>query len=59
LLATAEPEAMKEILKNVPYTVIGKVGGDALEIKGNDFEISLSSKEILEAYGSLTRFMIE
>jgi phosphoribosylformylglycinamidine synthase len=59
LLATAEPEAMQEILKDVPYTVIGKVGGDALEIKGTDFEISLSLKEILEAYGSLTRFMIE
>lgn len=58
LLATAEPEAVQEILKNVPHTVIGKVGGNTLEIKGKDFEISLSQKEISEAYGSLTRFMM-
>jgi len=58
LLATGEPEAVQEILKNVPYTIIGKVGGKALEIKGKDFEISLPIKEISEAYGSLTRFMV-
>ena len=58
LLATGEPEAVQEILKDVPHTIIGKVGGNALEIKGKDFEISLSLKEISEAYGSLTRFMM-
>jgi len=58
LLATAEPEAVQKILKDVPHTVIGKVGGNTLEIKGKDFEISLSLKEISEAYGSLTRFMM-
>lgn len=58
LLATGEPEVVQEILKNVPHTIIGKVGGKALEIKGKDFEISLSIKEISEAYGSLTRFMV-
>jgi phosphoribosylformylglycinamidine synthase len=59
LLATSEPEALQEILKDIPHTIIGKVGGNALEIKGRDFEVSLSQKEILEAYGSLTRFMME
>lgn len=59
ILATAEPEAVQEILKDVPHKVIGKVEGNNLEIKGEDFEISLSQKEILEAYGSLTRFMME
>ena len=58
LLTTGEPEAVQEILKNVPYTIIGKVGSKALEIKGKDFEISLPIKEISEAYGSLTRFMV-
>ncbi len=59
LLATAEPEAVQKILEAIPCTVIGKVGGDVLEIRGKDFEISLSLEEILEAYGSFTRFMIE
>ncbi len=58
LLATAEPESVKEILKDVPHKVIGKVEGNTLDIKGKDFEISLSLKEISEAYGSLTRFMM-
>jgi phosphoribosylformylglycinamidine synthase len=58
LLATAEPEGVQEILKDIPHTIIGKVEGDTLEIKGTDFEISLSQKEISEAYGSLTRFMM-
>ncbi|MGV8076046.1 MAG: phosphoribosylformylglycinamidine synthase subunit PurL [Methanosarcina sp.] len=58
LLATAEPEYVQEILKDVPYIVIGKVGGNTLEIKGKDFEISLPQKEISEAYSSLTRFMM-
>jgi phosphoribosylformylglycinamidine synthase len=59
LLATAEPEVVREILEAVPCTVIGKVGGDVLEIRGKDFDISLSLEEILEAYGSFTRFMVE
>ena len=59
LLATSEPEAVQEILKDVPHTIIGKVGGNTLEIKGRDFEISLSQKEIIETYSSLTRFMME
>jgi phosphoribosylformylglycinamidine (FGAM) synthase-like enzyme len=58
LLATSEPDAVQEILKDVPHITIGKVGGNALEIKGRDFEISLSQKELSEAYGSLTRFMM-
>jgi phosphoribosylformylglycinamidine synthase subunit PurL len=58
LLATSELDAVQEILKDVPHITIGKVGGNALEIKGRDFEISLSQKEISEAYGSLTRFMM-
>ncbi|MDI9395179.1 MAG: phosphoribosylformylglycinamidine synthase subunit PurL [Euryarchaeota archaeon] len=58
LLATAEPEAVQEILKGVPHAVIGKVGGNTLEIKGRDFKISLSLGEIKEAYGSLTRLMM-
>lgn len=59
LLATSEPETVGEILKDIPYAVIGKVEGNSLEIKGKDFEFSLSLKEISEAYGSLTRFMME
>jgi len=58
LFATAEPEALQEILKDIPHATIGKVEGDTLEIKGKDFEISLSQKEISDAYGSLTRFMM-
>ncbi|MGB9938860.1 phosphoribosylformylglycinamidine synthase subunit PurL [Methanosarcina sp.] len=58
LLATCEPEPVLEILKNVPYIIIGNVGGSSLNVKGKDFEISLSLKEISDAYGSLTRFMI-
>jgi phosphoribosylformylglycinamidine synthase subunit PurL len=58
LLATGEPEAVLEILKNVPHTIIGKAEGNSLEIKGKDFEISISLKEITDAYGSLTRFMM-
>ena len=58
LLATNEPEAVLEILKDVPHIIIGKVGGNSLRIKGKDFEISLSFKEISDAYGSLTRFMM-
>ena len=46
LLATGEPDAVLEILKDVPHSIIGKVGGNSLEIKGRDFEISLSQKEI-------------
>lgn len=58
LLATSEPEAVLEILKDVPYKIIGNVGGNSLEVKGKDFEISLFLKEISDAYGSLTRFMM-
>lgn len=58
LLATDEPEAVLEILKDVPHIIIGKVGGNSLKVKGKDFEISLSLKEISDAYGSLTRFMM-
>lgn len=58
LLATGEPEAVLEILKNVPHMIIGKVEGNSLEVKGKDFEISISLKEISDAYGSLTRFMM-
>ncbi|HWQ44589.1 MAG TPA: phosphoribosylformylglycinamidine synthase subunit PurL [Methanosarcina barkeri] len=58
LLATGEPDAVLEILKDVPHIVVGKVEGTTLEIKGKDFEISLSLKEVSDAYGSLTRFMM-
>jgi phosphoribosylformylglycinamidine synthase II len=59
LLATSEPDAVQEILKDVPHIVIGHVGSSTLEIKGRDFEVSLSLEEISEAYGSLIRFMME
>jgi phosphoribosylformylglycinamidine synthase len=58
LLSTAEPEVVQEILKDLPYKIIGKVGGESLEIKGKDFELSLSLKEISDAHGSLTEFMM-
>ena len=59
ILATPEPEAIQAILKDIPYRVIGRVEGNDLELKGKDFELSLSLKEISEAYGNLTRFMME
>ena len=59
LLVTGEPEAVQEILKDVPHMIIGKVEGNSLEVKGKDFEIFLSLKEISDAYESLTRFMME
>ncbi|AKB30115.1 Phosphoribosylformylglycinamidine synthase, synthetase subunit [Methanosarcina siciliae T4/M] len=58
LLVSSEPEAVQEILEGMPYVVIGNVGGETLEIKGKNFELSLSLKEMAEAYGSLTRFMM-
>ncbi len=58
LLATSEPKAVLEIIKNIPHMIIGKVGGNSLEVKGKDFEISLALKEISDAYDSLTRFMM-
>ena len=58
ILTTSEPEALQEILKDVPYTVIGTVSDGALEIKGKDFEISLSPEELTAAYKSLTDFMM-
>jgi len=58
ILTTSDPEALQEILKDVPYTVIGTVSDGALEIKGKDFEISLSPEELTAAYKSLTDFMM-
>lgn len=58
VFATSEPEALQEILKEVPHAVIGTVSESTLEIKGKDFEIALSPEEINTAYKSLTDFMM-
>ncbi|KGK99177.1 phosphoribosylformylglycinamidine synthase [Methanococcoides methylutens] len=59
LLVTSEKDKVVEMLGDIPYSVIGNVGGDDLRIKGREFDISLSLKEIAEARASLTRLMME
>ena len=59
ILTTSEPDAVLEMLKDVPATVIGTVGGDALKISGSGFDVSLSQDEMSWARSSLTRLMME
>ncbi|UGV40645.1 phosphoribosylformylglycinamidine synthase subunit PurL [Methanococcoides orientis] len=59
LLVTSEKDKVVEMLGDIPYSVIGNVGGNDLRIKGREFDISLSLNEIAEARASLTRLMME
>ncbi len=59
ILATPEPDAVLGMLKDVPATVVGTVGGDGLKISGSGFDVSLSRDEISWARSSLTRLMME
>ena len=59
LIATSEPDAVKEMLKGVPYTVIGTVGGNALSIQTGDLKTELTLDEIKEARESLMTLMME
>ncbi len=59
LLATPEPDAVKELLKDVPFTVIGTSGGDTLRISGEGMNITIPLKEINEAKESLMNLMME
>ncbi|WP_340819564.1 phosphoribosylformylglycinamidine synthase subunit PurL [Methanolobus sp. WCC4] len=59
LVATSEPDAVKEMLKDVPYTVIGTTGGNVLNIQTGDSKIELTLEEIEEARDSLMALMME
>ncbi|MGP8330043.1 MAG: phosphoribosylformylglycinamidine synthase subunit PurL [Methanosarcinaceae archaeon] len=64
ILTTSEPDAVMDMLKDVPAVVIGIVdgivGGDgSLRIAGSGFEVLMSRDEMAWAKGSLTRFMME
>lgn len=61
LLATPEPEQVRAMLMrgDIPHTVIGKVGGDGLEIRLPGETLSLSVGEINASLQSLTRKMTE
>ncbi|SES77845.1 phosphoribosylformylglycinamidine synthase subunit II [Methanococcoides vulcani] len=59
ILVTSEKDKVVEMLGDIPYSVIGNVGGEDLHIKGREFDISLSMKEIAEARSSLTKLMME
>lgn len=60
IITTSEPDAVMDMLKNVPALVIGIVGGDSsLRIAGSGFEVLISRDEMAWARGSLTRFMME
>ncbi|WP_135610737.1 phosphoribosylformylglycinamidine synthase subunit PurL [Methanococcoides sp. AM1] len=59
ILVTSEKDKVVEMLGDLQYSVIGTVGGDDLHIKGREFDIFLSMKEIAEARASLTKLMME
>ncbi|TGC11037.1 phosphoribosylformylglycinamidine synthase subunit PurL [Methanolobus halotolerans] len=59
ILTTSEPDAVKNMLKDVPHAVIGKVGGNELNLSGAGFDISVSVTEINEAKKSLLNLMME
>jgi phosphoribosylformylglycinamidine synthase II len=59
IITSSEPEAVQEILKDIPHTVIGTTGGSELKIVGNELNITLSVEEINEARNSLMNLMME
>ncbi|MDD1678725.1 MAG: phosphoribosylformylglycinamidine synthase subunit PurL [Methanomicrobiales archaeon] len=44
-------------LRDIPYTILGEVGGDALRIHGPEGDLTLSSSELRNAANSVTRTM--
>ncbi len=59
IIVTSEPEAVQNILTNIPFKVIGTVGGEELNICGNGFELKIGIEEINEARESLMNLMME
>ncbi|WP_094226650.1 phosphoribosylformylglycinamidine synthase subunit PurL [Methanolobus psychrotolerans] len=59
LVVTSEPDAVKELLKDVPHAIIGTVGGNVLSIRIGDSKIQLTTEEIKEARESLMTLMME
>lgn len=59
IITSSEPEAVKEMLKDIPHTIIGTTGGDTLNIKGKELDVTLSIEEINEARNSLMHLMME
>lgn len=59
IISTSEPDAVKDLLKDVPHAAIGTVGGHELTISGNGFDVSLSLPDISEAKYSLFNLMME
>jgi len=45
------------VLKGIPYTILGTVGGDALRIRSGDEEVVLTSADLREASGTITNLM--
>ena len=59
LIATSEPDAVMEMIGEVPCTVIGTVGGNKLSIQIGGSKTELSLEEIKEARESLMNLMME
>ncbi|TQD26708.1 phosphoribosylformylglycinamidine synthase subunit PurL [Methanolobus vulcani] len=59
LITTSEPDAVKEMLGEVPCTVVGTVGGNSLSIQIGDSKTELTLDEIKEARESLMNLMME
>jgi phosphoribosylformylglycinamidine synthase len=59
IIATSEPDAVREMLGEIPYTVMGTVGGNGLSILIEDSKTELSLEEIKEARESLMNLMME
>ncbi|SDF47420.1 phosphoribosylformylglycinamidine synthase subunit II [Methanolobus vulcani] len=59
IIATSEPDVVKEMLGEIPYTIIGNVGGNSLSIQIGDSKKELTVEEIKEARESLMNLMME
>lgn len=59
VITTKDPEFVKDILSETPYAVIGKVGGNALNLKLPTQSIELTLEEIRCARESLTNTMMQ
>jgi phosphoribosylformylglycinamidine synthase len=59
IIATSEPDAVREMLGEIPYIVMGTVGGNDLSIRIGDSKTELSLEEIKEARESLMNLMME
>ncbi|WP_319508726.1 phosphoribosylformylglycinamidine synthase subunit PurL [uncultured Methanolobus sp.] len=59
LVATSEPDVVIEMLKKIPHSIIGTVGGNTLNIQVGDSKVQLNLDEIKEARDSLMTLMME